>query len=47
MAKKRADVALSKKLESIKNGLALAKCSQRAAAEQLKRLSTKCMNLKN
>jgi len=35
MAKRRADVALSKKVEVLKNYLALPKYSQRAAAERL------------
>jgi len=35
MAKRRANVALSKKLEILKNCLALPKCRQRASAEQL------------
>jgi len=35
MAERRADVALSKKLEILKNCLALPKCKQRASAEQL------------
>jgi len=34
MAKRRADVALSKKLEIFKNCLALLKCSQRFATQQ-------------
>ena len=36
MAKRRADLTLSKKLDVLKNYRALPKCSQRAAAERLK-----------
>ena len=42
MAKRRADLTLSKKLDILKNYRVLPKCSQRAAAEQLK-ISRGCL----